>query len=419
MRGEDAVVDEQVHGGAGDEGREPLHELDRLEQQLRGAIAPHRLELDEDAAVGAADAVLGERGAEEIAAELFEAGAIVGGNPDVGVEVEALGLGLARAAGGDVTEVRLLAEAAEAGAGAGAESDAALDGGADDPGQDGRGLAEGVGRRAGVGWLELATGEQPSDTGADGGEELCHVLIARCGRRVKGEVAGLRLAEDAVEYKRVVVEVELEAAAEALDHGDRPGLAVVDSVGAGGARVEGEEHASIDAQHRAAQGMIPRQAVAQAIRERQHSLAHRHPWQHLVDEKGGAFGHAAPATARTEAAPLAAEREQMLERTVRAPKPREPVARDPTPKVCLELTLNEPRQPRAFAIPARLSEERWEVRLDGPVEHRVLGLAALVRCPPMAPGPHGPAGEHGPCLAEMSRRIVAGTSTCRILLRLV
>jgi len=85
------VVDQQVHGWAGDDGRGLLHELDRLEEPLRGAIAPHRLEFDEDAAVGPeAHAVLGERGAEEIATELFEAGAIVGGDPDVGVEVEAI-----------------------------------------------------------------------------------------------------------------------------------------------------------------------------------------------------------------------------------------------------------------------------------------------------------------------------------------
>jgi hypothetical protein len=91
MRGEGAVVDQQVHRGAGDDGRELLHELDRLEEQLRGAIAPHRLEREEDAAVGAeADAVLGERGSEEIATELFEAGAIVGGDPDVGATTTTL-----------------------------------------------------------------------------------------------------------------------------------------------------------------------------------------------------------------------------------------------------------------------------------------------------------------------------------------
>jgi hypothetical protein len=118
MRGEDAVIQKQVHCGARDDGRELLQEFDGLEEEVRRSIAPHRLELDEDASIGAeAEAVLGERGAEEIATELLEAGAIVWGDPDVGVEIEAIELGLTRAAGGDVTEVRLVAEAADAGAG--------------------------------------------------------------------------------------------------------------------------------------------------------------------------------------------------------------------------------------------------------------------------------------------------------------
>jgi hypothetical protein len=55
---------------------------------------------------------------QEVATELLEAGAIVGGNPDVGVEIEAVELGLTRAAGRDVTEVRLVAKAPDASAGA-------------------------------------------------------------------------------------------------------------------------------------------------------------------------------------------------------------------------------------------------------------------------------------------------------------
>jgi hypothetical protein len=83
---------------------------------VRRAIAPDGLELDENAPVGAeADAILGERGAEQIATELLQASAIVGGDPDVGVEVEAVELGLTRAAGDDVTEVWLVAEASDAG----------------------------------------------------------------------------------------------------------------------------------------------------------------------------------------------------------------------------------------------------------------------------------------------------------------
>jgi hypothetical protein len=59
------------------------------------AIAPRRLEFDEDASVGPeAHTVLGQRRTEKIATELLQADAIVRGDPDVGVEVEAIELGL-------------------------------------------------------------------------------------------------------------------------------------------------------------------------------------------------------------------------------------------------------------------------------------------------------------------------------------
>ena len=109
MRGEEAVVQEQVHGGPRDAGRERLQEFDGLEEQVQRAIAPHCLECDEDASIGAEAEALGERGAAEIATERLEAGAIVRRDPDVGVEIEAVELGLMRAARADVTEVRLVA----------------------------------------------------------------------------------------------------------------------------------------------------------------------------------------------------------------------------------------------------------------------------------------------------------------------
>ncbi|HLB48349.1 MAG TPA: group II intron maturase-specific domain-containing protein [Anaerolineales bacterium] len=113
MRGEHAGRHDEGDRGAGEDGRELVQELDRLEEQMRGAIAPDGLQRDEDASVGPElDAVLGERGAEEVAAERLEAGTIGGGDPDVGVEIEAIELGLTRAAGGDVTEGRPVAEAA-------------------------------------------------------------------------------------------------------------------------------------------------------------------------------------------------------------------------------------------------------------------------------------------------------------------
>jgi hypothetical protein len=142
----------------------------------------------------------------------------------------------------------------------------------------------------------------------------------------------------------VHVNAELEAAAEALDHGHRAGPAVLDAVRPRGARVEGERHAGIHAQHRAAQGGVPRQSVAQAIRQRQDPLAHRHPRQHLVDEIGGTLCHAPPSTARAEAAPLAGDGQEALEGAVGAPKPREAVGQDPAREELAELLLDEAGQ---------------------------------------------------------------------------
>jgi hypothetical protein len=64
MRAEDAVVEEQAGRARSDRG-ELLQQFDGLEREMRGAIAPHRLELDEDPPIGPeAHAMPGERGAE-------------------------------------------------------------------------------------------------------------------------------------------------------------------------------------------------------------------------------------------------------------------------------------------------------------------------------------------------------------------
>jgi hypothetical protein len=62
-------------------------------------------------------------------------GTVVGGDPGVGVEIEAVELGLAGAARGGVTEIRLVTEAAHAHARATAEGDPTLDGGAREAGR--------------------------------------------------------------------------------------------------------------------------------------------------------------------------------------------------------------------------------------------------------------------------------------------
>ena len=60
-------------------------------------------------------------------------------------------------------------------------STCAPEGGADETGQDRRGLGERVGRRRVVVGLETVRGQQPSPARAGGGEDPSHVLIARRG----------------------------------------------------------------------------------------------------------------------------------------------------------------------------------------------------------------------------------------------
>ncbi len=58
------------------------------------------------------------------------------GGTQTSVVIEAIELSLTRAAGGDVTAVRLVAEATDTGAGAGAEGHTALNRGPNEAGQD-------------------------------------------------------------------------------------------------------------------------------------------------------------------------------------------------------------------------------------------------------------------------------------------
>jgi hypothetical protein len=69
--------------------------------KVRGAVAPFRLQGQEHAAIGGArQPLLRDRRPEHVACELFEAVAIVRRDGDVGVQVEAVEVGLAGAGGG-------------------------------------------------------------------------------------------------------------------------------------------------------------------------------------------------------------------------------------------------------------------------------------------------------------------------------
>jgi hypothetical protein len=81
----------------------------------------------------------------------------------------------------------------------------------------------------------------------------------------RGERAA-EVGEEGAHGDRVLGQVSVKTpSSEALDHRHCPGLAMLDSVGAGGARVEGEQRTGMRAQHSAAQCVVSGQAVAEAV----------------------------------------------------------------------------------------------------------------------------------------------------------
>jgi hypothetical protein len=76
------------------QGHQPFEELVRLHQDVRGSIAPARLQPKREASVGLLfEAIARERRARHVAAQPLEAAPIAGGHGDLGVEAHAVLLG--------------------------------------------------------------------------------------------------------------------------------------------------------------------------------------------------------------------------------------------------------------------------------------------------------------------------------------
>jgi hypothetical protein len=124
MRGQDAVVGQQRAARGGDERRQAFEQLQRVQQQRGGAVAPPAAQLVEELAPGSlGQSVEHQRRAQEIAAEVLELVATVRPDGDVGVQAEALKPGAAWARG---RRRGGRPETAEGLAGPGPEGDAAL-----------------------------------------------------------------------------------------------------------------------------------------------------------------------------------------------------------------------------------------------------------------------------------------------------
>src|SRR5438093_1831049 len=264
------------------------------------------------------------------------------------------------------------------GAGARPERDPPLDRGAADAGQRGRFLGEWV-DVGGVIDVESAAREETLDAPVDGGEQPRHLLVARGLGGVELEAPVFSLGEDAVQEEGVEVDVQLEAAPEALDHRHGAAPPVAHSPAARSAAIEAEHGPSGDAEHRAAERVIVGEEIAQAVRQREHPLAHGDVRQDVIDEVCGLLRHAAAAAARTKAASFARERHEALEGTALAPNAREASAERAARQELAELSLDEAGEPAAIAAVGDLAQDGFQVLAHDAMEDGALRGPGLIR----------------------------------------
>jgi hypothetical protein len=141
------------------------------------------------------------------------------------------------------------------------------------------------------------------------------------------------------------VDVEIEPTPEALDHRYRAALAIANAAAPRATAVEREQRVHVDAEDGAAELVIPRDPVAEAIRQREDPLSYGDPGQSAVHELGGLSVHTAPAAARAEAAPLARERHEPLEGAVTTADASETAGEHAAREKLSELALHEVRKP--------------------------------------------------------------------------
>ena len=110
-----------------------------------------------------------------------------------------------------------------------------------------------------------------------------------------------------------------------------------------------------------AEGVIPGQPVAEAVRQAQHPLAHGHPREHMVDEMRGPLGDAPPPTARAETPAVTRQGHQAVEPTPLTPEPRETSAECATLQEIAKLLLDEAGQALSVAEVSHLGAKGLEV----------------------------------------------------------
>jgi len=169
-----------MEAGWGNEDAKFLDELVGSEEEVGSAIASRMGQLVEELAGGAVgEAVQGQGGRQEVAAEMLELLAGVSGEGDIGVEGEALQVGAAGRGG--VHDGGRGAEAADGLAGPGAGGDEELDGGGGVAGQQRQLLGHGIGG-AGLLGQAPAAAQQAREASVDPRQDVGDVLVGGGGQ---------------------------------------------------------------------------------------------------------------------------------------------------------------------------------------------------------------------------------------------
>ncbi len=133
------------------------------------------------------------------------------------------------------------------------------------------------------------------------------------------------------------------------------------------------------------------QELPEALRNREHPLAHGKRRQDVIDEGGGGLDHTAGITRRTCSTTCARERDQKVVATTGTPSSCESVSENATAQVRPEVALDPCGHADSHRIRlGGLCEESLEVVLDQRIERRLSGTAPAVDGPTVwCGGPKG------------------------------
>ena len=389
-RREHSTVEHLVGARARHERAEPLEEGVGAHRDPPRAVLPGALELQGHLVRGQeAQAPIGQRGAEQVAAEILEALAVVTAHLGGCFQVEAAHAGLAFAAGlAVVVGVDgfwcVLARAASRGGAREGQAQCPL---------------------VGVVVVQSASLEELLHALRDGGAERLELVLR--GRNDGRE--GTEHVVHAIEKQHVKVNVQREVAPEPLHGGDAACAWVEDAEGLALVAIPSLDHARGHAVHRERELVSIGQRYAQLEGEREHPLAYAHTRQHGAHPVPRHLGHPSTEAARAEASAFAREPHQAVRAAVLAREAHCPMCEYPTPQVAAQLVHHEAGH--RLAGLAASPQEGLEVLAQHAMQHRllrvvrrgVLARGAARRC---RAGRHAaPAGKrrYGPRGAEPRR----------------